>query len=162
MPKVYHGQDAVDQAARYYGVKSMSPIARHIVIEEGFVPGVYKDSKGIPTEGVGLTGDYVGKNFFTEVMPVFEEKARTTTKDWDKLPEDAQAAIVSMAYRGDWGKNTRRLLSEGKWKEAAKEYLNHDEYREGKGKDATSAQRAISERMERNAQTIFNLGTSNR
>ena len=151
----YYGDEAVNQAAKYYGYNGpLDPMAVHIIREEGFVPAVYKDSKGIDTEGVGLTEEFMGKNFFTEVMPVFEQRASSTTKGWPTLPDEAKSAIVSMAYRGDWGPNTKKALSEGKWETAAKQYLDHDEYRKGKRKGATDAQRAISQRMERNAANI--------
>ena len=39
-------------------------------------------------------------------------------------------------------------------KGAAKEYLNHNEYRKGKAKGATDAQRAISRRMLENARDL--------
>ena len=155
--KRYYGSDAVNQAAQYYGQKIIDPIAAHIIQEEGFVPGVYDDSKGIPTEGVGLTGEFVGKNFFTEVMPVFHQRASKAVKGYNTLPDEGKSAVLSAVYRGDLGPKTAKLLSAGKYEAAAKEYLNHAEYRQGKGKKATSAQRAISERMERNAQVFKSL-----
>lgn len=156
MPKTYYGQDAVQAAAKFYGQKTVSPIAKHIIMEEGFVDGVYKDTGTFqePTSGVGATKENMGKNFFTEVLPKYEERARKTVKDYVKLPEEAQAAIVSMAYRGDWGPDTRKLLSAGKWNQAAQEYLNHDNYRAGLKKNATNAEKAIAQRMYRNAQAI--------
>lgn len=154
--KRYYGDDAVNVAARHYNYKGpIDPVARHIIHEEGFVPGTYKDSKGIETEGVGIADpELKGKNFFTEVMPVYTERARKATKNYAVLSEEQQAAIVSMAYRGDWGKNTRAALAAGNLKAAAKQYLDHNEYRKGKRDNATEAERAISARMLRNARTL--------
>jgi len=155
-PKRYYGADAVQQATKYYGFKGpISETARTIIEEEGFVPGVYADSKGIETEGVGQTKDMIGKNFFTEVLPEYERTASRNTKNFSSLPEKVQAAIVSMAYRGDWGPNTKANLKAGKWREAAAQYLDHDEFRKGRRKGATDAQVAIADRMERNARTLF-------
>ncbi len=155
-PKRYYGDDAVNVAASHYGFKgAVDPIARHIISEEGFVPGTYLDSKGIETEGVGVADpELKGKNFFTEIMPIYVGRAAKATKNYAVLPENQQAAIVSMAYRGDWGSNTREQLAKGNLKAAAKEYLDHDEYRKGKKKNATDAERGISERMLRNARAL--------
>lgn len=152
----YYGDDAVTAAAKHYGYNGpIDPITRHIIGEEGFVAGDYKDSKGITTSGVGVADpELKDKNFFTEVMPIYTERARKATKDYVKLPEAKQAAIVSMAYRGDWGPKTRRLLAKGSFKAAAQEYLNHNEYRKGKQRGATNAQKAISSRMLRNAKAL--------
>jgi len=157
MNNQYYGDDAVNAAARYYGFKGpISTIARHVIHEEGFVAGEYDDHKGIPTFGVGVAReDLMGKNFFTEVLPEYEEQARRATKCYATLPEETQAAIVSMAYRGDWGKKTRAKLNKGDLKGAAKEYLDHGEYRKGKGRNATPEEQAVAQRMERNAKALL-------
>ena len=155
-PKRYYGDDAVNVAASHYGFKGViDPIARHIIAEEGFVPGTYKDSKGIETEGVGIADpELKGKNFFTEIMPIYVGRAAKATKNYAVLEEAKQSAIVSMAYRGDWGPETKKHLGKGDLKAAAKEYLDHGEYKKGKKKGATDAQRAISQRMLRNARAL--------
>lgn len=152
--KRFHGHDAVRAAADYYGQKVIDPVAAHIIEEEGFVPGVYEDHKGIPTEGVGLTGEFIGKNFFTDVMPVFEQRARQMVKGYDQMSEDMRKAVISAVYRGDLGPKTAKLLSSGKYKEAAKEYLNHAEYRGLKRSNPTNG---VVGRMERNAR-VFGAG----
>lgn len=149
------GSDAVREAAKHYDYRGpITPEMAHLIHEEGFVGGEYGDSKGISTFGVGQTGDYADKNFFTEVFPEFYTLAYKNTKDFHKLPAEAKSAIISMAYRGDWGPNTKKALARGDWKAAVKQYLDHDEYRKGRARTATSAQRAISDRMERNAQAL--------
>ena len=150
------GADAVIAAAKHYGFKGpIDPIARRIIHEEGFVNGSYKDSKGILTEGVGVADPALrGKPWFTEVLPIYQQQAQTATKGFENLSVEQQGAITSMAYRGDWGKKTRGHLNKGNLKAAAKEYLDHGEYRKGKAKGATDAQRAISRRMLENARDL--------
>ena len=50
--------------------------------------------------------------------------------DFKNFPEDAQQAIFSEYYRGSIGQSpvTRKLINEGKYAEAAKEFLNNKEY----------------------------------
>lgn len=153
MPKVYHGDAAVAEAMKYYGKKQIDPIAEHIIRDEGFVPGVYQDDVGIDTEGVGLTGEFIGKDFFTEVMPVFEKRARASVSSYNKQPEEVRKAIMSAVYRGDMGPATAKLLDAGKYKEAAVEYLNHAEYRKRKRRNPDDG---VVQRMERNAEAFFN------
>ena len=150
----YYGDEAVNAAAKYYNQKIIDPAAAHLIREEGFVPGVYKDDKGIDTEGVGLTGEFIGKNFFTEVIPVFEDRARKKVKGYDTLPDEPKAAILSAVYRGDLGPKTAALINEGKPEQAAKEYLNHKEYKTRKRKDPDDG---VVRRMERNAQAIAQI-----
>ena len=156
MNKQYYGDEAVAAAAQHYGYRGpIDPIARHIIHEEGFVAGQYDDHKGIATSGVGIADpELQDKNFFTEVLPIYTERARKATKDYVKLPESAQAAVVSMAYRGDWGPNTKKALAAGNLRAAARQYLDHDEYRKGRYKHATPQERAVAERMLRNARAL--------
>ena len=50
--------------------------------------------------------------------------------DFKNFPEDAQQAIFSEYYRGSIGQSpvTRKLINQGKYAEAAKEFLNNKEY----------------------------------
>lgn len=147
--KRFYGDDAVREAAKYYGHSGIiDPTAYHLIREEGFVPTIYEDDKGIPTEGVGLTGEFIGKNFFSEVMPEFENRARRRVEGYDMLPDEVRSAVLSGVYRGDLGPKTAELMSEGKWEAAAKEYLNHKGYKDRKSKDKDDG---VVQRMDRNA-----------
>jgi len=75
--------------------------------------------------------------------------------DFTNFPEDAQQAIFSEYYRGSIGgsKNTRKLINEGKYAEAAIEFLNNDEYKNAEklGKPG------IRTRMEKVAEALNKL-----
>lgn len=152
----YYGQEAVEKTAQKYKVplSEIGGVAKHIILEEGFSEGEYKDHTGVTTSGVGATKEYMGKNFFTEVLPTFISRAEKTTKNFSSLPEYVQSHIVSMAYRGDWGPKTKKLLKEGRWEEAANEYLDHGNYKKGTEKDATKEEKAVAARMKRNADAL--------
>lgn len=146
---IYYGDAAVRAACEYYDHPyPPSYVATHIIHEEGFVPGTYEDTKGILTEGIGLTGKYIGKNFFTEVLPEFEEKARRKVSCYDSMPDFGKAAVLSAIYRGDLGPRTAKLLSNEHFNLASIEYLNHREYKQLKEHNPRSG---IVARMERNA-----------
>lgn len=152
-PKRYYGDSAIREAAKYYGFKgAIDPVAAHVIQEEGFVPGVYADDVGIETAGVGQTGDYLHKNFFTEVFPAKERELKKRLTNYDKMPDQVKAAAMSAHYRGDLGPKTVELLNRGDYEAAAHEYLDHQEYRQRKAKDAEDG---VVQRMERNARAFW-------
>jgi GH24 family phage-related lysozyme (muramidase) len=126
--KIYYGDDAVKKVEEIEGV-SLSLPQRRVVEEEGFVEGVYKDSKGIDTLGVGQTGKYMDMSFL-ESYAEHEEYARRVLVHWDLYPEYLQAELMSAVYRGDLQQSPkfRRLLNQCRYEEAAEEFLNHKEY----------------------------------
>ena len=161
--KPYTGKLAVKMASDYYGkpIEEMSAAAKHIIMEEGFSADPYEDTKGITTQGVGLTGEFEGKDFFEEVVPVFEKRAAKITPAYPNLPPNVQEAIFSAVYRGDLSPKhkTAQLIREGKWAEAAKEYLNHGDYKASKkqNQEAGRVVHGVQLRMERNAAAIASM-----
>lgn len=144
--------DPIQAAAQHYGYRGIiEPGMAHLIMEEGFVPGQYDDDVGVKTEGVGQTGENIGANFFTETYPKYEARAREKVKNYNKLPEKTQMAVLSAVYRGDLGPKAAKLIEEGKFEAAAKEYLNHKEYRQRKRKNPEDG---VVKRMERNAEAI--------
>lgn len=150
----FYGTDAVKAAAQHFGFRGpIDPVVQLVIEEEGFVPAVYEDDVGVKTFGVGQTGEYMDKNFFTEVFPEKERELKAKLKNYDDLPVEVRAAAMSAHYRGDLGPKTVKLLNAGKFKEAAHEYLDHKEYRQRKAKDEGDG---VVHRMERNARTFWN------
>lgn len=103
---------------------------RKIVVEEGYSPNRYLDTKDIITRGVGQTAEYLDKSF-GEVLEAKDKELRAYLPDYPLFTERLQDALFSNNYRGSLGqsKKTRRLINEGKFKEAAFEFLDNDEYR---------------------------------
>lgn len=85
--------------------------------------------------------DYI--NYAVKLSPKFE--AYTT---------NLRTHIVAATYRGSWGGSpkARRLLEAGKYKEAAEEFLDNNEYREAK--KPGSGKRGVAIRMEAVAKAI--------
>jgi GH24 family phage-related lysozyme (muramidase) len=150
--KTYKGDMAVKIVEQKEGM--LSPIEKQIVKDEGYRSSEYLDTKGIPTRGVGQTGDYMG-------MP-FKQVAKAKMREVDRLfpeigtyPEEVQAALYSAGYRGDITGSPKaiQLINEGSFTEAAKEFLNNEEYK--------NAPPGIKERMNRTAAAIRKLAETN-
>jgi hypothetical protein len=73
--------------------------------------------------------------------------ARSKIENFDGLPITIKIAVLNSLFRGDMGPKTMRLLSQNKFAEAAKEYLNHREYR-------TTKNQGVKKRMDWNYNVI--------
>ena len=126
-----------------------------------------------------LFSNLFGKNFkFDAVMA---GKIPLTDKQMDKLVEydidrklktakrlfpkmesmsaNLQGAVLDGVYRGDLSgsPDTIKLINQGKYKEAAKEYIRHEGYRSSKrgyNKKGEKIGRGIYKRMDRNAKAL--------
>jgi hypothetical protein len=58
--------------------------------------------------------------------------AKTKIRNFDSLPITIKIATINALYRGDLGPKTMTLLAQNQFDKAAKEYLNHQEYRSTK------------------------------
>lgn len=103
-----------------------------IIEWEGYTDATYTDHKGVATTGVGQTGQYVNKTF-PETFYAKKEELLKYTPNLSSFPDEVQDAILVSHYRGDWvgSPKTRALFDQGMYKEAAKEYLNNKDYKEG-------------------------------
>jgi len=144
-----------------------------ILEDEGYRLFSYGDTKGNVTVGIGhLGGDpsATGTGFLGAVDRTFTTPDEATTlavKDidekiasarnvltppvYDNLSESAKLAVVNMNFRGDLIKSpaTVKLIQQGKMEEAAKEFLNNDDYRRSK-----KAGTGIWKRFEKNAERL--------
>jgi hypothetical protein len=75
--------------------------------------------------------------------------ARRLIKDFDKLPAQVRIAALNGLYRGDLGPKTIQFLSARNFKQAAREYLNHKEYK-------TTSNKGVKKRMDWNAAIFKN------
>ena len=70
--------------------------------------------------------------------------AKTKIHNFETLTPSAKTAIINAFYRGDIGKNTIHLINQNNLSAAAKEYLNHSEYKH-------TSDGGVKKRMELNA-----------
>ena len=132
---------------------------------EGFIPKTKIPTPGDrPTIGHGHTGaaarpgatmtrPQAQQQLLSDMRVRLPEIIRLTPRFLD-LDDETQKAISTAHFRGTWGGSpeTRRLFNEGKFSEAATEFLNHDEYR-----DAVARGRSgIRPRMEYVANALRN------
>jgi GH24 family phage-related lysozyme (muramidase) len=155
-PKVYHGSLAVKMAAEYWDfpLNQIGRLCSDLIKEEGFVPELYTDTKDVQTFGVGQTAEWLDKDFFREVYPMFLKEAESYSARFYSLPYDTRFALLSAVYRGDLKRThkTAALIRNNEWEAAAEEYLNHNDYRRSKMLNAQGIEHGVAARMERNAE----------
>lgn len=143
------------------GVENVTPYFNVIKGYEDFRAEPY-DDKGRLSVGYGTVGQpgqvvtpeqaqqAAESHIRTTVLP----QARRAIPQFDSLPENVRIAIVNGWYRGDMGGSpkTIALINEGRWAEAADEYLNNDEYRAAKASES-----GVATRMEANAAALRSM-----
>ena len=154
MSKTLYGKDAI-KAVEKLEKRKLSYAEKRVVVEEGFSPVPYLDTKGVKTFGVGQTGKWIDKGFKAS----FEHHVKRATKKVPKLkqlPVELQAELIQAEYRGDLGesKNAVSLINKGKFKEAAEEFLDNDDYRTSVSLRGTEFETGIAGRMEKVAQAL--------
>jgi len=62
------------------------------------------------------------------------KKVEAMIPSYHSLPDSVRQGLINAAYRGELKSTyqTVKLMNAGRWREAAAEYLNHDEYTSGK------------------------------
>lgn len=156
----------------------LDTIAQYVAQHEGCSLKAYKDTKGYLTIGIGhkltpnsksiienithrkieinehllLSKDEATKLFAYDLQEKINLAKRKFT-EFDSFPTTTKAAIVDALYRGDLGPKTSALINQKKWTDAAKEYLNSNEYRKNKNDNKPDG---IVPRMERNSQNLAN------
>jgi GH24 family phage-related lysozyme (muramidase) len=138
---------------------------------EGLETQPYDDHKGIPTIGIGhriMPGeDFTGytkqdfeKLFVEQDLPKYINRTKRLVNDFDNLPASLQEEMVSSVFRGglSGSPKTLRLINAGKYQDAAKEFLNNDEYREAKQWERENNKRhGVARRMENLAKELNSL-----
>lgn len=147
-PQTYYGAEAVRKVEEREG--ALDPIQRIVVEHEGYVAGVYKDTKGIETSGVGQTGKYMDMTFKQSYDAHLQDAKRFIT-NYDSLNEKQQMAILSLAYRGDLQQSPtfRKHVNNGEFEKASAELLNHEEYNQLKQQEKDTGRKSgITKRLE--------------
>lgn len=98
----------------------------------------------------GITDDEAVKLLEKDVVSKIG-LAKKYIKNFDSLPMTVKIATINALFRGDMGPKTMQLLNQNKFDEAAREYLNHREYR-------TTSNRGVKKRMDWNATVFKNAG----
>ena len=75
--------------------------------------------------------------------------AKSQMKKFDTFPLAVKIAVINALYRGDMGPKTMILLNQNKFADAAREYLDHREYK-------TTGNKGVKKRMEWNAAVFKN------
>jgi len=94
----------------------------------------------------GITDDEAIKLLEKDINRKIHD-AKRLIKNFDSLPLTVRIAVINALYRGDMGPKTMALLASHRFGEAAKEYLNHREYK-------TTSNKGVKKRMEWNAAVI--------
>lgn len=154
--EVQHGSAAVDKMEASLR-RELTPLEKLIVTEEGFSEAVYDDTKGVKTQGSGLTGEYIDKGFGVAVQEK-ADKTQDLITNLDSYPEELKNLMISSVYRGGLSGSpaTMKLINEGDYTAAGAEFLNNDEYR-----DAKKAGSGVAKRMERLANSLASYGETN-
>lgn len=143
------------------GVENVAPYFENIAGYEGFRAEPYGD-KGRLSVGYGTIGqpgqvvteEQARQAAENHIRTVVLPQARKTIPQFDSLPENVRIAIVNGWYRGDMGGSPKALalINQGRWAEAADEYLNNDEYRAAKASGS-----GVAARMEANAAALRSM-----
>lgn len=150
--------------------------AAYVAANEGRRNVVYKDSKGLPTVGIGhlvtpkekkkfegrvLSDAEVDNLFAADIAEKMTIIRRKLGDSFDSLPAPAQIAVVDGFFRGDMSGSPKalNLIKQGKLTEAADEYLNNAEYRASVAKNKSGKAHGVAARMERNADALRQAAT---
>ena len=81
----------------------------------------------------GITEKYATSLLIKDIDKAIYKIKNVLSIDIDSLPRYVRQALVNAMFRGEL-KSTHKtvnLMNQNKWQEAAKEYINHNEYKKG-------------------------------
>jgi hypothetical protein len=151
---VKSGRDAVSAIEEQEGLLNYKQ--RRVAEEEGYVSVPYYDGdkygNQTVTYGVGQTGDYMDMSF-KQTFKIHEQELKQIIPNYNTFPEKVQGELMQAMYRGDitGSPKTVALINAGKFSQAAKEFLNNEEYRSKK------TPKSIKNRMKRVSKAIKSL-----
>ncbi|MGL6167611.1 MAG: hypothetical protein ACRC0Y_04905, partial [Fusobacteriaceae bacterium] len=148
------GNDAVRAIEEKEGI-TLTETEKYILEEEGYVDGqYYDDRKENPeiTSGVGQTGKFMNMSF-REAFNIMEEEARKAIPEYNEFPQELKNAIMSLQWRGDLQQSPkfRKLINAGRYREAAVELLNHEEYNQRRSSNPNDG---VVRRLERTSSIL--------
>jgi GH24 family phage-related lysozyme (muramidase) len=142
--------------------------ARYVIQQnEGVRYEPYKCSNGHLTIGIGhkiVAGESFGRIDDKKVQELFAndiqhhiKRCRRFLPSFNSYPVCVQVAILDGFFRGDLSGSpkTLKLMRQGKFLEASKEYLDNREYRRSKRQNT-----GVYKRMDKNAQKFKAYGES--
>lgn len=172
-PRLFPTPEAIPQGEDELNVgpESKQAIVRDDIVsflqqEEGFIEEAIIPTKGdVPTIGFGSTkgvkeGDTITKEeAVVRLEQEVEERLPEIHKaipSFPKLPSSLQVALFGEWFRGSLVQSprTRKLINQGKYSEAAFEFLDNDEYRNA----IKRGRRGIRKRMELVASELLKAG----
>ena len=155
---IYYGEDAIEQVEKREG--PLTEAQKRLVVLEGFSDATYLDDKLIRTTGVGQTQGASDLSF-KEVWARFEGQLENEVPGYRALPPVLQSSLMNLHYRGDLlDTNWLNLFNAGKYDEAARELLNHEEFTDLIAAGATSDSNSIVRRISAAANNIKGFGTN--
>jgi len=136
--RYFSGNRAVAEVERRIG-RELEPRFKDLVREEGFFAGRYFDDRAkdpVETAGVGQTGEYLNMPL-SQVFKKQESQLKSVIPTYEDQPEEVKSALLSAKYRGDLNPKYKwvKHFNNGNYSEAAKEILDHEEYRSRKKKN---------------------------
>lgn len=126
---ILHGKAACEALEKDQGIE-LNEVERRVVMLEGYATEPYKDTKGILTNGVGQTGEWINRPF-RDAFLHHVERVKARFPDFRLYPSYLKAELVQAEYRGDLGlsRTTCMHIKNGEWRLAANEFLDNNEYR---------------------------------
>lgn len=128
---IYFGEEAVRELEKELG-RHLRYEEHCVVWLEAFADEPYKDTKGIWTNRVGQTGEWLNRPFVDAFLH-HEMRVKNRIPDYRGFPIFLRGELMQAEYRGDLGHSpkTCNLINARQFETAAVEFLDHDEYRTG-------------------------------
>ena len=116
-----------------------------------------EDAKKIKAGKKEMTEEKVNE-LFQKDLPTYITNTKKLINNYESLSPNLRSELIQLNYRGDLkqGKKTRKLINAGKFKEAAKELLKHEEYNDLKSKGIVNS---ITKRLEAARDALLAEGT---